>query len=233
MPNKLPVPENKRFGRLVVVADGGRNSNGSCRWHVRCDCGVEKCVDGYHVRAGNIRSCGCLNRELTAERNRTHGYCTIAPLAYASWKGMLSRCLDPQNPAYKHYGGRGIVICKAWKDFLAFYGDMGERAPSLSLDRIDGDKGYEPSNCRWSTLQEQNQNRKNTQYLTIDGETHPRIVWLRRYGLGTSTFRQRIARGLSPKEALTRMKNIRPRNYKSRAKTGSDAPLIQRAATAL
>lgn len=79
---------------------------------------------------------------------------------YQSWRGMIARCTNRRHRYFRYYGGRGIKVCERWRKFLSFLADMGERPEGMSLDRIDGEKNYEPGNCKWSTKQEQNANRK-------------------------------------------------------------------------
>jgi len=88
---------------------------------------------------------------------------------YTSWYAMKKRCQNPNCPAYKNYGSRGIKVCERWQDFENFLSDMGERPEGLTLDRIDNDGDYEPGNCRWATRKEQNQNQRDRkdQYLFI------------------------------------------------------------------
>lgn len=149
----------RRFGRLLVISYAGRPRPSQHEWLCNCDCGTEIKVDGARLRKGSTTSCGCLRNELNATRFVTHGE-TNSP-EYTSWVGMKGRCLNPANPKYERYGGRGISVCDRWRDsFEAFLEDMGHRpSPAHSIDRRDNDGNYEPGNCRWATPVEQQRNR--------------------------------------------------------------------------
>lgn len=154
----------QRFGRLTVVALAGLGGNGKhARWTCRCDCGGETCVAGQHLRRGNVRSCGCLAREV-GERNRDvatkHGM--VGTVEYQAWRNMISRCEQPSSHGFANYGGRGIVVCSEWRhDFAAFYAHIGPRpSPRHSVDRIDNEGDYEPGNVRWATRVVQNNNQR-------------------------------------------------------------------------
>lgn len=130
---------------------------------------------------------------------------------YTSWRGLFDRCLNPENPAYENYGGRGISICDRWRfgeggihPFRCFMSDMGEKpSPKHSIDRIDVDGNYEPSNCRWADAKTQARNKRETLFATIEGETLPLAEWADRAGVDYLTFYSRIANhGMSPEEAF-------------------------------
>lgn len=110
---------------------------------------------------------------------------------YYTWGGMIQRCTNPKYTYYAHYGGRGIKVCERWRDFRNFLADMGERPEGMTLDRIDNDSNYEPSNCRWATKKEQALNRRVTT-CEINGKTKPIRDWLKVFNLNRSTFDQRF-----------------------------------------
>lgn len=146
----------ERFGRLKVLAFAGRVGR-RLTWQCHCDCGTIIAVRNDHLRGGNTKSCGCLQRENTKVANRTHGN-HKAP-EYGVWDSMLSRCRRETHKQYHDYGGRGIKVCARWDEFAAFFANMGARpSPTHTLDRIDNTKGYEPGNCRWATRVEQSRN---------------------------------------------------------------------------
>ena len=141
----------KQFGRLKVTNREGSDSRGRALWLCLCHCGNQTVVPGKDLSTGKIKSCGCLRRSLGGLSSH---------LLYDTWKQMHSRCTNPNNPNYKHYGGRGIKVCKRWNVFENFLKDMGARPKNYSLERIDNDKGYNKSNCKWSSSKDQVTNRR-------------------------------------------------------------------------
>ena|ERR1700724_3600028 len=154
----------QRFTRFLVIAfveTRKRNSYWSCR----CDCGEVRTISGQDLKGGHSRSCGCLQRQLVSQRSRgntfpvTHGQHETTE--YAIWEGMIQRCTNPKNKAWKWYGARGITICVRWLKFENFLADMGQRPAGKSIDRYPNNGGnYEPGNCRWATQREQVQNSR-------------------------------------------------------------------------
>jgi hypothetical protein len=151
----------QRFGRLVAIEPvATRSRSGNYHWRFVCDCGQEKVVAAGGVMAGQTQSCGCLNRERTAQRNTKHGMTQTRE--YKIWKGIKRRCNDFRDKNFERYGGRGITLCDRWfYDFAAFYADMGPNpTPKHTIDRINNELGYSPDNCRWATWSEQRRNQR-------------------------------------------------------------------------
>lgn len=158
----------KRFGRLVVVslADNSASKHRGARWVCECDCGNITEVRADHLKNGSVRSCGCLARDVNkmfpnhVTHGATKGGCWDR--LYVIWQGMKARCEKSYATSYPRYGARGISICDDWHDFETFRGwaIANGYTDKLTIDRIDSDGNYEPSNCRWATYTEQAANKK-------------------------------------------------------------------------
>jgi hypothetical protein len=124
--------------------------------------------------------------------------------AYASWGRMMNRCYNKNGPDYKHYGGRGITVCKRWQQPENFINDMGQPPDGLTLERKDNNKGYSKRNCVWAPRSAQTKNRRYNVKLTLNGETKIISDWARDLGLGSAVaLRKRLQRGWSLKQSLT------------------------------
>lgn len=129
-------------------------------------------------------------------KNPAYKHGMIDSTEYESWRGLKGRCLNPKNKKWARYGGRGITVCERWMVFENFFADMGKKpSPRHSVDRINNDGNYEPSNCRWATPLEQRHNNSRWTWVTIKGERLKVADWARKIGVAESCLRRRLAKG--------------------------------------
>jgi hypothetical protein len=191
-----------RFSRLTAISYVGGS-----KWHFSCECGGSTTTKAGKVKSGHTKSCGCLNSEVTAKRNTTHGL--SYSLAYNSWRGMKERCDNPKHSHYARYGGRGIGYDQSWQSFEAFFADMGECPADHSLDRIDGSAGYSAQNCRWATEETQQNNTRQNVRITLNGESLTAAQWARKLEIPVQRIYSRIRNGWSHERALSPMNPLR------------------------
>lgn len=165
MPKILEL-SGKRFCRLIALYRTKNKQHGHYKWRCICDCGNEIEVAGSSLCSGNTKSCGCLRVESATERmiqmSTTHGL-RRHPL-YKVWDNMIQRCGNENDKDFKNYGYRGITVCNKWKnDFKIFYdwATANGWKTGLQIDRIKNNRSYEPSNCRFTTHQINNCNRRD------------------------------------------------------------------------
>jgi hypothetical protein len=220
----------KQYGRLTVIEFAGFAGKYSV-WRCRCACGREKNVRANALRFGHTLSCGCRHRKINARHPLVH-----------TWRSMLQRCLNPNNAAYKNYGGRGISVCDRWvNSFENFLADMGERpSQQMTIDRIDNDGNYEPGNVRWATQKEQTHNQRRTRHITFNGQTKIMSEWASELGISRERLRQRlckmpvnealsfVAHAKSPAEERRIKKQVQKRELKWKTKLVREVEIMLR-----
>lgn len=184
-------------GKLTAVSYSHFEKRQSV-WLCRCECGGTRLVGLGRLRANDVYSCGCERRPFKI----THGHSWHPQ--FRTWTKMIDRCHKEKSPDYYLYGMRGISVCERWRgSFELFLADMGPRpSKSHSLDRIDNDGNYEPSNVRWATPKQQRRNSRRIISVEIDGRTQCLKDWAIELGKKYCTVKLRIAKGMSPKDAL-------------------------------
>lgn len=175
-----------RFGKLTRLAVAGERAT------VRCDCGVVKTVRNRDMERGRIKSCGCSARGKHGQAARE-----TQTREYSRWVHMRKRCRH-----HERYAGRGIKVCERWNDFANFYADMGPVPEGQTLERIDNDGDYEPGNCRWASLTEQQRNTSRTRWVVAFGTRAPLAEWSKRTGISCTTIWERIRKGWPAERAL-------------------------------
>lgn len=159
-------------------------------------------------------------------RPPTHGM-TRTP-TWRSWSSMMTRCYNENHKGFKYWGGRGITVCDRWKNFENFLADMGSRPAGNSIDRIDNDSGYEPSNCRWATAAQQLSNTRKSRLITWGGETLCISAWARKLGMTPRQLHGRINAGWTIEEAFTKPRDsyssgyVHPGSKKTHCKRGHE-----------
>lgn len=198
----------QRFERLTALEYAAYHRSGAV-WRFRCDCGTIKEIAAGPVKKGVVKSCGCLHRErCRAGINQTkHGDARVGAVSrlHSLWRGMLKRAGPGHASKDTRYRDRGITVCPEWLDYSAFkaWAMVAGYADDLTLDRIDNDGNYEPSNCRWTGMREQARNRRSTRYITVGDETKTLVEWAEVSGLCPSTITTRLSRGWSAERAIT------------------------------
>lgn len=181
----------KKYGRLTVLkrVDLDRKEPTVL---CRCDCGNEIKVSANSLRTGNTKSCGCIAHEILMYRNIRHGL--HGTKLYGVWKAIRQRCNNPNCDDYKWYGMKGVKVCEEWEDFKNFYDwamNNGYKE-GLTIDRISFDGDYCPENCRWITIQEQQENKRNCKIIEYNGESNTISYFAKKYNIKRSTLYDRI-----------------------------------------
>lgn len=200
------APVGERFGRWTVVGQAPKRGTHYC-WLVRCDCGRECDRQAESIASQKSTQCNvCQAQDAAAARalpvaSRVNG--RQRP-EYKTYMAMLERCYSEGDEYYYRYGGRGIGVCDRWREsFAAFFDDVGPRpGPGYSIDRIDNDGDYEPSNVRWATAKEQARNTRRNRMLTVDDRTQCVAAWAEERGVRPQMIFKRLSMGWSERDAV-------------------------------
>ena len=194
----------ERFGRLVVLKRHHKDKHRNFYWLCKCDCGNETVVQSNNLKNRNVKSCGCLGREVHSKRLKTHGLSRTR--IYCIWRCMIDRCYNKKNKRYYCYGEKGIRVCDEWRNcFLTFRGwalNNGYRE-DLTIDRINVNGNYEPTNCRFVDKYTQANNMSCNHKIEYKGETKNMAEWAKIFNINYDVLRCRLRRGWSVEKALT------------------------------
>lgn len=209
----------KRFGRLTVIeqVEPYISPKGipNIQWQCKCDCGNEVIVRSGALTTGHTQSCGCYGFERARESTTKH--LKSDTRLYWVWHGMIQRCENPNAHSYKLYGGRGISVCKEWRDsFIPFYEwamSNGYNPDALqgecTIDRIDNDGNYCPENCRWVGSEIQANNKRTNCLITYNGDTLTVNQMARKYKLNISSFRANLNKGMAVEIAIKKTNKVK------------------------
>lgn len=200
---KLKNLTGQKFGRLTVIGFAYKKlvgKNYKYYWNCLCECGTNCIVESYNLKSGTSKSCGCYRKSFRKKHNLTKSR------LYRIWRGIRTRCKNPKIKEYVRYGGRGIKVCDEWgNNFISFYNWAIENGyqDDLTIDRINNNNDYKPSNCRWVTMEEQSQNTKKVIKITYNNEAYSLSKWARIIGINRNTLYTRYKNGWNVEEMLT------------------------------
>lgn len=191
-----------KFGRLTVIGFS-HVARKRAFWICSCECGNTVVVAGSHLRSGHTRSCGCLLKEARIKASTKHGLCNTR--LYSVWRTMFQRTTNRKHKEYKNYGARGVHVCDEWKDFSKFaeWSFNNGYEDSLSIDRINFNGDYCPSNCRWATMKQQQRNRRNNRVIEYNGERRCLSEWAELLGFTHKELSYRLGKGWPLDRAFT------------------------------
>ena len=206
MPKKIELHAGKKFNKLTVVSLDHKEINKYNNtiktrdfYLCKCECGKNTIVEKWNLITGHTFSCGCMAKHNNLKHNKTNS------LIYRRWTGMKNRCYNKNEPTFYRYGGRGITVCDEWKnDFMSFYNwaIANGYKDDLTLDRINNDGNYEPSNCRWVDVKTQSRNRCSNKFITYKGHTLCIADWSKKTGIRAENLYYRIKKGWPVEKAL-------------------------------
>ena len=197
----------KQFNSFTVVGEAShkiRTDGKKVRqWRCVCECGNERLLNRRELITGKRKSCGCKHSFYAAQSNTRHG--DSHTRLHNIWSGMIERCHCPTEYHYKWYGGRGISVCKAWKESYETFREWALAngyTENLTIDRIDNDGDYCPGNCRWVDMKTQANNTRRNHFITAYGKTKTLTQWSEEAGVSASTIRKRLKLGWDAESAI-------------------------------
>lgn len=203
---KINDLSGRHYGKWTVLKFEGVIKK-TYYWSCQCECGNVKKVASANLLTGKSLSCGCLAKKLASERGKTHGLSKTR--TYRLWSGIKTRCTNPNEQAWKHYGGRGVKLCGRWEKFENFLEDMGEVPSKLhSIERIDVNGDYCKENCCWIELKFQARNRTKNTIITHNGMTMCAVEMCEKLKLPYKLIIERMSRGLTFQQAIQKKKRV-------------------------
>ena len=200
----------QKFGKLTVIKLVEGNDATNRKYLCKCDCGNEKITSEDNLRRGHCKSCGCLYKNKRGQRkSKKDYYLDSRSKLYRVWTMMIRRCTNPKDCNYNRYGKRGITVCEEWKDYSVFrdwaiktgYKEEHSRA-ECSLDRIDNNGNYEPSNCRWTNMKTQSNNTRINTVVSYKGAKKTLSEWADYYKIPYDLFMNRYCNGWTFEEII-------------------------------
>lgn len=202
----------KKFGRLLVnqrYIDKIKDFKYKTKWFCVCDCGNKIIVNSSNLKNGNTKSCGCLQKERTSAARKIHGMSNKR--FYNIWSNIKLRCTNKNHSLYGRYGGRGITVCKEWRNFNNFYNDMYESylkhcndfgEKETTIDRINNDLNYTKNNCKWSNKLEQENNKSTSRYVEYNDNIYTLSNLCRKYNVPYKLIHKRLTLGWTIDDAI-------------------------------
>lgn len=219
---------NQTFGRLTAIRClPERTEHGACVWLFQCQCGKTTTMTTGNFRSGTVFSCGCLQIETAGEQTKTHGLSNTPE--YHIWSTLKQRITNSKCKDYPNYGGRGIKLYPNWNDsFTTFIADMGQRpGEGYSIERIDNDGDYTPSNCHWATAIEQANNKSNSLLVEYQGKLKTVAQIAREANVSYEMLRRRIHRGQTASYAILKMTPNQPtQRYRWKRRGGYECSTV-------
>jgi hypothetical protein len=205
MAKHIQVKVGDKYYRWTIIKETQKMEDKRC-FVCKCDCGTVSTIRLSTLRQGKSKSCGCLAREKASELGKKafrHGKCHTR--IYQIWADIKQRCMNPKIVGYKNYGGRGISVCTEWFNFDSFYkwSVLSGYKKELTIERIDNNGNYEPSNCTWIPASKQIRNQRRSHRITYNDRTQILTEWAKEVGLKKNTLVSRFRNGWSTEKALT------------------------------